>query len=236
MRIPSLLFASLLSLLPVLACAQQQLPAVTVVGQADYTGVWRADQTANAKLERDMRKKMRKKMKQAMGAQSRPPSGPPGSGGGPPSSGGPGGMPPGGGPPGGGPPGGMPPDAPRMPEPSTFGAIRPEMDFALPLQGDLEIVSDAARVRIGQAGTELTELAFGKGATELANGGSRAFADWEDKKLVIEINTEDGVQVTHTYSLESQGERMRIQTRVAGATVPIPGGMEMERLYTRAPQ
>ena len=221
---------SVLLMAPCMAWGQQQLPAVTVQGQADYTGIWRPDRDANALLERDMRKKMRKKMKEAMGGKTRPPAIPADSAGRPSGNDRPGGAPR-----DGKHGGGAAPGDGSMAEPSVFGSIRPEMDFAAPLQGDLEIVSTAEVLRIGKSGTPLTELDFNRGATEIADGHSRAFVAWEAKQLVVEINTDDGVRVTYTYSLESQGERMRVRTNVVGGPVRIPGGIDMERLYVRQP-
>ncbi len=224
MKFNRLSLLAALVLAPCMALGQQQLPTVTVLGQADYTGIWRPDHDTNIQLERDMRKKM----KEARGPKPRPPAFP--SEGADQQSAG-GGHRPG---PSSGRPGGPPPDGGPA-EPSLPGSIRPEMDFAAPLQNDLQIVSTGAELLIGRSDTPLARLGFGRGATELADGHSRAFVAWEDKRLVVEINTDDGIRMTHTYSLESQGERMRVRTSVTGRTVGIPGGMEMEHLYVRQP-
>lgn len=211
------------------ASAQQDLGTVTVHGKPDYSGIWMPDVEANARLEREMRKALRKKMKQAGGKKSRPPAFGPESGG-PLQGGSPGSQ-------SGGPPAGAPNDRPpgRMPEPNVHGAMRQEMDFAAPLQGDLEIVSSETEFRIGRSGTPLTRLAIGHGATELADGRTRVFAAWEKTHFVVEFNTDDGAQVTHTYSLEDQGNRLRIHTNVSGRMSPISGGIDMERLFVRRP-
>jgi hypothetical protein len=51
--------------------------------------------------------------------------------------------------------------------------------------------------------------------------------------LVIEFHTSDGAAITHTYSLEDGGARLRVRTHVAGGQIPIPGGLDLERLYNR---
>lgn len=212
------------------ASAQQDLGTVTVHGKPDYSGIWTPDVEANARLEREMRKALRKKMKQAGGKKNRPPAFGPESGG--PLQGGSPGSPSGGPPaeaPDGGPPG------PRMPEPNAHGAMRQEMDFAAPLQGDLEIASNETEFRVGRSGTPLTRLEIGRGATELADGRTRVFAAWEKTHFVVEFNTDDGAQVTHTYSLEDQGNRLRIHTNVSGRMSPVSGGIDMERLFVRKP-
>lgn len=211
------------------ARAQQDLGRITVQGRPDYSGVWTPDAKANAELERQMRKAMRKKMKQAA-PKERPPSYEGPRGGSLPSGGGVGG--PGG--PAGGPPDDGPPGHP-MPEPNAHGVMRQEMDFAAPLQGDLEIVSTESEFRLGRAGGPLTEIAVGRGATELADGHTRVFAAWEQNQFVVEFNTDDGARVTHTYALEDQGNRLRVHTNVAGRMSPIPGGIDMERVFVRKP-
>lgn len=224
------IFAALLLSQCLEASAQQDLGGITVYGKPDYSGVWTPDVEANAKLEHDMRKALRKRMKQAGGKKSRAPAFGP-EGGGPlqggMSGGGSGGPPPGAH--GEGPPG------PRMAEPNAHGAMRQEMDFAAPLQGDLEIASSETEFRIGRSGTPLTRLEIGRGATELADGHTRVFAAWEKAQFVVEFNTDDGAQVTHTYSLEDQGNRLRIHTNVSGRMSPISGGIDMERLFVRKP-
>lgn len=212
------------------ACAQQDLDRITVQGRPDYTGIWTPDTKANAELEKQMRKAMRKKMKQAAPKPERAPSYDGPSGGSPPSGGA-------GGPPGGqagGPPGEGPPSR-SMPEPNAHGVMRQEMDFAAPLQGDLEIMSTETEFRLGRAGGPLTKIEVGRGATELADGHTRVFAAWEQSQFVVEFNTDDGARVTHTYSLEDQGNRLRIHTNVAGRMSPIPGGIDMERVFVRKP-
>lgn len=218
------LFAVLLLLPCSAASAQQEFPAITVQGRADYTGVWRPDREANAKLEREMRKKM----KRAHGKGTRAPAFPPDHAGPPPGG-------------SGGPPGARPDPANgkgfpgSATEPTLHGSVRPEMDFASPLQGDLEIQSSETEILIGRAGTELTKLVIERGATELPDGHTRAFAAWEQQQLVIEINTDDGVSVAHTYSLEQNGELLRIRTHVTGRMTHVPGGINLERVYLRQP-
>jgi hypothetical protein len=206
---------------------------ITVVAESPtYHGTWMPDQAANKKLARAIQKEMRQRMAERMRAQ----------GGGKP----PGGMPPGGKPPGGMGPGGMgaggmgPPRgmggsaADPLAMLSTTGMLRPEMDFAAPLEGGLQIEIDDERVVLGKAGQEGVALAFRGGSRELGGGESRAFAGHEQGHLVVEINTDDGVQVTHTYVLEGQGERLRIKTRVFSPDAPIPGGIPIERIFRRA--
>jgi hypothetical protein len=206
------------------ARAQQDLDRITVQGRPDYSGIWTPDAEANAQLERQMRKAMRKKMKQAAPRERAPGHEGPG-GGSPPPGGGAGGP--------GGPPGGPPGRA--MPQPNAHGVMRQEMDFAAPLQGDLEIVSTESEFRLGRAGGPLTEIAMGRGATELADGHTRVFAAWEKNQFVVEFNTDDGARVTHTYALEDHGNRLRIHTNVAGRMSPVPGGIDMERVFVRKP-
>ena len=212
------------------ARVQQDLDRITVQGRPDYSGIWVPDAKANAVLEKQMRKAMRKKMKQAVPKERAPDYD--GPGGGSPPSGRAGGPPPGG--MAGGPPEGGPPGRGR-PEPNAHGVMRQEMDFAAPLQGDLEIVSTETDFRLGRVGEPLTELQVGRGATELADGHTRVFAAWEQGQFVVEFNTDDGARVTHTYALEDQGNRLRIRTNVAGRMSPIPGGIDMERVFVRKP-
>ncbi len=215
--------------------AADALDASAATDSGAYTGVWTPDHAANRKLARAMQKQMRQRM-----AKLRPPGGPPAKGGpgGGPGGGGPGGM--GGmGPPGGMPPGGPPEDMQGMDaDPlamlSAVGMMRPEMDFAAPLQGDLRIAMDPdAGVEMGAADAVPITLMFRGGARDLGGSGVRAFASRENGRLVIEINTDDGAQVTHVYTLEAQGDRMRVKTRVVSAKAPIPGGIPFERLYDR---
>lgn len=212
---------------PLEARAQQDMDRITVQGRPDYSGIWSPDTKANAELERQMRKEMRKKMKGAAPKEPAPSYEGPG-GGSPPPGGGAGG-------PGGGPPAGGPPPGRAMPEPNALGVMRQEMDFAAPLQGDLEIVSTENEFRLGRAGGPLTEIAVGRGAVELPDGHTRVFAVWEQSQFVVEFNTDDGARVTHIYSLEDQGNRLRIRTNVAGRMSPIPGGIDTERVFVRKP-
>lgn len=213
--------------------------ALTPVDPAAYTGTWTPDHAANRKLTRAMQKQMRQRM-----AKLRPPGGGKpgggglggGPGGGPGGPGGMGGMgPPPGGMPPGGPPDGMPGmDADPLAMMSAVGMLRPEMDFAAPLQGDLRIAMDPdAGVDIGAVDAVPVTLMFRGGARDLGDGGVRAFASRENGRLVIEINTDDGTQVTHTYAIEAQGKRMRVKTQVVSSKAPIPGGIPFERLYNR---
>lgn len=213
--------------------------ALVPVDPAAYTGTWTPDYAANRKLAQATQKQMRQRM-----AKLHPPSGgkPPG-GGGPPGGGSPpggmGGM--GGGPPGGMPPGGPPggapggmPDADPLAMMSAVGMLRPEMDFAEPLQGDLRIAMDPdAGVEMGAVDRAPVTLMFRGGARDLGDGDVRAFASRENGRLVVEINTDDGTQVTHSYQLEAQGNRLRVKTLIVSNKAPIPGGIPFERLYNR---
>lgn len=134
---------------------------------------------------------------------------------------------------GGGPPDGMP-DADPLAMMSAVGMLRPEMDFASPLQGDLRIAMDPdAGVELGAVHTVPVTLMFRGGARDLGDGDVRAFASRENGRLVVEINTDDGTRVTHTYQLEAQGRRMRVKTLVVSSKAPMPGGIPLERLYNR---
>lgn len=233
----------LLSMLALNACASPGAPeeadtdTLVPVDPAAYTGLWTPDLAVNRKLANAMQKQMRQRM-----AKLHPGGKPGGMGGGPGGmGGGPGG---GGGPPGGmsGGPGGMPPGgAPAdMPEPdplammSMVGMMRPEMDFASPLQADLRITMDPnAGVEIGAANASPVMLMFHGGSRELGEGGLRGFASIESGRLVIEINTDDGTRVTHTYLIESQGKRLRIKSMVMTSKMPIPGGLPIERVFNR---
>ncbi len=146
-------------------------------------------------------------------------------------------MPPGG-MPGGGPHGGMPPGMPPgdgdpFTQMSAVGLMRPEMDFAAPMQGNLRISMDARQVVIGKVDGVAETLSFRTGATELGEGDIRAFASYESGDLVIEINSDNGVQVTHMYQLEAQGHRLRIKTHLVSKQIPMPGGIDSERLFDR---
>ncbi|MGN6150446.1 MAG: hypothetical protein ACTHOH_00360 [Lysobacteraceae bacterium] len=240
-----------LSMLVLTACASgppkdAEAEALVPVDPVAYTGQWTPDPVANRKLARALQKQLRQRMAKLH------PSGPPGGmgggpGGGGPMGGGPGGM---GGPPGGmggGPPGGMPPGGPPggMPDidplamMSMVGMMRPEMDFALPLQADLRITLDpGGGVELGAANAKPVTLMFRGGARELGGGngpgdGTRGFATLEDGRLVIELDTGDGTRVTHTYLLEAQGKRLRVRTLVASSRLPMPGGLPLERVYDR---
>lgn len=210
------------------AHAQQDLGGITVRGRPDYSDIWTPDAKANAELERQMRKAMRKRIKQAAPKERAPNYEGPGGGGSPLS----GGAGPSGGLQGEGRPDSGPPGL-GMSEPNAFGLLRQEMDFAAPLQGDLEIVSTETGFRLGQAGGPLTEIAVGRGATEIAEGRVRVFAAWEQSQFVVEFNSDDGARVTHTYALEDQGRRLRIHTNVTEPGSPIPGGIDMERVFLR---
>ncbi len=213
-----------------------------VVESPTYSGVWAPDAEANKKLARATQKEMRKRMAKQLSSQmskqgggggmppgGMPPGGkPPGGMGGMPPSGMGGGMPPG----GMGPPG-MSPDTDPLSMMSATGMLRPEMDFAAPLEGNLRIAADPERVVLGKDGAEGVALAFHGGARELGEGDVRAFAGHENGNLVIEINTDDGVQVTHTYMLEAQGRRLRVKTLVLSREAPLPGGIPIERIFQR---
>lgn len=193
--------------------------ALVPVDPIAYTGVWTPDHAANRKLAQAAQKQMRQRMAKMQ---------PPGGGGKPPGSppGGMGGM-------GGGPPDGMP-DADPLAMMSAVGMLRPEMDFASPLQGDLRIAMDPdAGVELGAVHTVPVTLMFRGGARDLGDGDVRAFASRENGRLVVEINTDDGTRVTHTYQLEAQGRRMRVKTLVVSSKAPMPGGIPLERLYNR---
>ena len=139
-----------------------------------------------------------------------------------------GGMPP------GGPPGGMPGmDSDPMSMLSAVGVLRPEMDFASPLQGDLRIVYDPEGIQLGAANGEGVILMFRGGARELGDGGIRAFASRQQGPLVVEISTDAGVRVVHTYRLENGGARLRVNTRMDARDMPMPGGLETERVFDR---
>ncbi len=229
------LFAMALALIG--CVSRQAADANDVLAPVDpiaYTGVWTPDHAANRKLAQATQKQMRQRM-----AKLHPSGGgkPPGGGAGPPGGmggmgGSPGGMPPGG-PSGGGPPEGMP-DLDPLAMMSAVGMLRPEMDFAEPLQGDLRIVMDPdAGVELGAVDRAPVTLMFRGGARDLGDGDVRAFASRESGRLVVEINTDDGTQVTHTYQLEAQGKRLRVKTQVVSSKAPIPGGIPFERLYNR---
>jgi hypothetical protein len=107
------------------------------------------------------------------------------------------------------------------------------MDFASPLQGDLRIVYDPAGIQLGAADGEAVILMFRGGARELGDGGIRAFASRQQGPLVIEIATDAGVRVVHTYRLENGGARLRVNTRMEARDMPMPGGLETERVFDR---
>lgn len=249
------LFPSVLMLL-LIGCASppqaaDAADAPAPVDPAAYTGRWAPDHAANRKLAQATQKQMRQRLAKlrppgggkpggAGGPQGRGPGG--GMGGGMGGMGGgmpPGGMPPGGMPPGG-PPGGVPEGMPGMDtDPlammSTVGMLRPEMDFAAPLHGDLRIAIDPeAGVELGAVDTTPVTLMFRGGVRDLGDGSVRAVATRENGRLVIELNTDDGTQVTHTYLLEAAGRRMRVKTLVVGSKAPVPGGIAFERLYNRS--
>lgn len=223
-----LLLCLVVALLPAPGLADTEpsdLPAV-VVHAAGYSGRWTPDNAANAKIAKTLRKQMRARM-----AKLGPPASPPGGG---PSAGGgmPGGGMPGGGMPGGGPKG-PPPDMPEMPAPNAVGLLRPEMDFAAPLEGDLFILRDEGMIAMGKDLDHAVILPYNRGAVDLGDDGLTALAMLSSGGLVVEFHTNDGVAVTHTYSLESDGTQLRIRTHIAGGRIPIPGGLDMERVYNR---
>ena len=237
---PSQLFPLVL-MLTLIGCASRPqaadaTDALAPVDPVAYTGTWTPDHAANRKLTRATQKQMRQRM-----AKLRPPGGGKpgggGPGGGPGGPGGPGGMgPPPGGMPPGGPPDGMPGmDADPLAMMSAVGMLRPEMDFAAPLHGDLRIAIDPeAGVELGAVDTTPVTLMFRGGVRDLGDGSVRAVATRENGRLVIELNTDDGTQVTHTYLLEAAGRRMRVKTLVVGSKAPVPGGIAFERLYNRS--
>ena len=224
-----LLFLSMLvlSMLVLTACASGgpaagvEAEALVPVDPAAYTGVWTPDAAINRKLARALQKQMRQRM-----AKLNPGGRPGGMGGGPGGGpGGPGGM--------GGPPGGAP-DVDPLAMMSMVGMLRPEMDFAAPLQGDLRITMDpGAGVALGGANASPVTLMFRGGARDLGDGGTRGFASIESGWLVIELDTDDGTRVTHTYQLEAQGKRLRIRSLVTSGKLPIPGGLPIEHVYDR---
>jgi hypothetical protein len=116
---------------------------------------------------------------------------------------------------------------------SAVGLLRPEMDFASPLQGDLRIVYDPEGVQLGGADDETVILMFRGGARELGDGGIRAFASREQGPLVIEIATDAGVRIVHTYQLENGGARLRVKTHMDARDMPMPGGLDTERVFDR---
>lgn len=130
--------------------------------------------------------------------------------------------------PGGPPQGGMP----DVSIPSAVGLLRPEMDFAAPLQGDLVILQDGGMIALGKETGDPVILSTGRGATELGDDLT-ALAMQSSDGLVVEFQTADGAVVTHTYSLESGGTRLRVRTHLSGSQIPIPGGMDLERVYDR---
>jgi hypothetical protein len=203
--------------------------AAAPIDPSAYTGLWTPDHAANRKLATQMQKQLRQRMAKLRPPGGKAPSGPGGPGG----PGGMGGKPPGGMPPGG-PPGGMPGmDTDPMAMLSAVGLLRPEMDFASPLQGDLRIVYDPAGIQLGAADGEAVILMFRGGARELGDGGIRAFASRQQGPLVIEIATDAGVRVVHTYRLENGGARLRVNTRMEARDMPMPGGLETERVFDR---
>jgi hypothetical protein len=203
--------------------------AAAPIDPSAYTGLWTPDHAANRKLAKQMQKQLRQRMAKLRPPGGKAPSGPGGPGG----PGGMGGKPPGGMPPGG-PPGGMPGmDSDPMAMLSAVGLLRPEMDFASPLQGDLRIVYDPAGIQLGAADGEAVILMFRGGARELGDGGIRAFASRQQGPLVIEIATDAGVRIVHTYRLENGGARLRVNTRMEARDMPMPGGLETERVFDR---
>ncbi|MFC5568831.1 hypothetical protein ACFPN1_01970 [Lysobacter yangpyeongensis] len=196
---------------------------------AGYSGRWTPDSEANAKIAKKLRKQMRARMAKLM-----PATPPPGGG---PGGGGPGGGMPGGGMPGGGMSGGGPKEAPPvmpdMPTPSAVGLLRPEMDFAAPLEGDLFILQDEGMIALGKDADHPVILPYERGAIDLGSDGLTTLAMLSSGELVIEFHTNDGVAITHTYSLEGGGTQLRVRTHVAGGQIPIPGGLDLERLYNR---
>lgn len=138
----------------------------------------------------------------------------------------------GGGMPGNGPDGPPPGGMPEMSAPTAVGLLRPEMDFAAPLQGDLVILQDEGMIALGKDSGDPVILPTGRGAIELG-GDLTALAMQSSQGLVVEFQTGDGAVITHTYSLESNGAQLRIRTHISGSQIPIPGGMDLERVYNR---
>jgi hypothetical protein len=87
---------------------------------------------------------------------------------------------------------------PDMPTPSAVGALRPEMDFAAPLQGDLFITQDEGVIALGRDAENPVILSYGRGAIELGDDGLTALAMQSSDGLVVEFHTGDGTTVSHT--------------------------------------
>jgi hypothetical protein len=114
---------------------------------------------------------------------------------------------------------------------------RPELDFAAPHHGALAIAAAPDGVSLGRNGQPPVTLSFSGGAHELCSG-ARALAGWEGDALVIEINDDEGVHITHSYSLEANGTKLHLRTHIAGGERrgdgPIPDDMDIERIFDRA--
>lgn len=232
-----ILFLAAATLFVITGCASQAdrgepPPSMEVVDPAAYTGVWTPDHAANRKLAKEAQKRMRQRIAKLRPADGKRPGGKDAPGG--MGSGGPGGMGPPGGKPPGGPPGGMPGmESDPLAMLSAVGVLRPEMDFAAPLQDDLSIVFDPEGVQLGAAKGEPVILMFRGGARELGSGDILAFATREQGPLVIEIGTDAGVRIVHTYLLEAGGARLRVKTHMDARDLPMPGGLDTERVFNR---
>lgn len=191
-----------------------------------HVRLWMPDCKANARSQRGAVQKIRKKM-----ATSDKPGGPGGMAGDDMAGLPPGGMGGMGGMPLGGP---SPESADPLSMMSQVDLLRAEMDFARPLDGDLRIASDGEAMTIGRDGAVPRTLNYGRNQALNPEDGGRAFAMRENGALVVEINTDDGVQIVHTYTLEDGRDSLRVTSQVFAPDVPIPGGIESEHIYRRA--
>lgn len=153
----------------------------------------------------------------------------------------PGGSPPGGRPgmnrPEGGPPGGRPGgDRPRDggPRPGGPDGLVAESQASLlvaPLHGDLLIAQTGELVELGVEGQPPLQARVDGEAVALADQRTRVKVSRHDGNLVLALESEDGLKVTHTYRLEGDGQRLRILSVMEHPSSGRP--IESQRLYRR---
>ena len=76
--------------------------------------------------------------------------------------------------------------------------------------------------------------------TASASGDSKSdrqdysFADWEDGKLIVESRPRDGGWITETYSLQADGQQLRLVTSLKPSSFLVP--IKIVRIFNRYQQ
>ena len=61
-----------------------------------------------------------------------------------------------------------------------------------------------------------------------------SFADWEGRKLMVESRPRDGGWITETYSLQSDGQQLRLETSLKPSSFMVP--IKIVRIFNRYQQ